>query len=109
MGYKDALKAAGARVLLFEQFGSYQGDCYAKVEYNGKSGWINGSYGSCSGCDAFEADFGWDEPTPETLAEFGKQYLDLIMTQEEAEAHATKNGLWDIEAATMVKFLKDNA
>ena len=59
MSYQEALEAAGATVHAFEFFGSYQGDWWAKVTYNGETGWVHGSYGSCSGCDAFEAEFGF--------------------------------------------------
>ena len=50
MSYCQALEAAGAKILQFKSFGSYQGDWWAKVEYNGEIGWVAGSYGSCSGC-----------------------------------------------------------
>ena len=43
MSYQDALKAAGAAVLEFESFGSYQGDWVALVEYKGERGWVQGS------------------------------------------------------------------
>ena len=71
MGYSEALEAAGAKVINFEQFGDYQGTWYALVEYNGQKGIVEGSYGSCSGCDAFEAEFsyGTDAPT-----EYGGKY-----------------------------------
>jgi len=55
--YEGALRAGGANVLTFQQFGSYQGEWYAKVEFDGRTGWVSGSHGSCSGCDAIEADF----------------------------------------------------
>lgn len=72
MGYSEALEAAGAKVLEYKQFGSYQGDWLAFVEYNGEKGIAQGSYGSCSGCDAFEAEFSYydQEPTEEN----GKYY-----------------------------------
>jgi len=63
MGYSESLEAAGAKVIAYEQFGSYQGDWGAYVELNGNKYIITGSYGSCSGCDAFEAEFGYtDKP-----------------------------------------------
>lgn len=61
MSYEEALKAAGAEVHAYETFGSYQGDWWALVSYEGKHGFVHGYYGSCSGCDAFEAEFGWTE------------------------------------------------
>lgn len=62
MGYTQALEAAGAKVLGYHEAGSYQGMWGAIVVYNGKLGLVTGSYGSCSGCDAFEGEFGWGEP-----------------------------------------------
>jgi hypothetical protein len=63
MSYCKTLEAAGAVIHCFEEFGSYQGDWLALVTYQGKTGWVNGSYGSCSGCDSFQAEFGYyDEP-----------------------------------------------
>lgn len=57
MGYKTCLEKAGAKVLNFEEFGSYQGTWLAFVEYKGIKGIVEGYYGSCSGCDAFQAEF----------------------------------------------------
>jgi hypothetical protein len=95
MGYCEAMEAAGAKVLAFQEFGSYQGEWYAKVEYNGEVGWVQGSYGSCSGCDAFEGEFGytWYDDLSEDekaeyqrrLADFGRTYLDTILPQEKQE------------------------
>lgn len=59
MGYQLALEKAGAKVLDFQEFGSYQGTWLAFVEYNGEKGIVEGSYGSCSSCDAFQAEFNY--------------------------------------------------
>jgi len=107
--YQGSLKAAGAKVHAFEEFGDYQGTWWAKVTYNGKTGWVSGGYGSCSGCDAFQGEFVYGEAHPEELAKFGESYLDPIMTQEEAIKQASENLSWDYEAEELVKFLKDNA
>jgi hypothetical protein len=132
MSYQDALEAAGAKVLQFEQFGSYQGEWFALVEFNGETGWVNGSYGSCSGCDSFEAEFGWDEEYcsehrwvsnkpacadcdkakadhAAKLADFGKTYLGTMLTQAQAEEQAAKYADWDSDAAEMVAYIKANA
>lgn len=134
MGYQEALEAAGAEVLEFEQFGSYQGDWWAKVRYEGQEGWVNGAYGSCSGCDSFEAEFGYgdeghceehrydDEGSvgcpqcaataslyAEKLADFGKGYLSDLCTQEEAEAEASRNIEWDHDAEEMLSWIKAHA
>ncbi len=54
-GYDDALRLAGAEVHAYESFGSYQGIWLAKVTYQGKTGWVRGYFGSCSGCDGLQA------------------------------------------------------
>ena len=87
MSYEMCLVKAGAKVLAFQEFGDYQGSWYALVEYNGERGWVEGSYGSCSGCDAFEAEF-WDayKDTPdleERYAEFGRGYLEVVTPHEQ--------------------------
>ena len=136
MGYSEALEAAGAKIIAFQEFGSYQGDWFAFVEYQGKRGWVQGSYGSCSGCDAFQSEFdygsnfGVDTTTigcrehwykteddcndcklaladyDKRLTEFGASYLDYIQSQDEAEANAAKNIDWDIDAAEELAFVK---
>lgn len=130
--YRKSLEAAGATVHIFEEFGSYQGDWWAKVTYNGETGWVQGCYGSCSGCDSFEAEFGWEvtenigdsiwdggEFRPATeedvnrfkarLAEFGKPYLEGLMNQQSAEKAASENLSWDADAAAMVDFIRKHA
>lgn len=108
-GYEGSLKAAGAEVHIFEEFGDYQGSWYAKVTYQGKTGWVTGSYGSCSGCDSFQAEFDYGKGHPEQYVSFGKSYLDNILTNEEAIKEASENLSWDHEAEELVKFLKDNS
>lgn len=135
MSYQQALEAAGATVLAFESFGSYQGDWYAKVVYQGEIGWIGGNYGSCSGCDAFQAEFGWDEDYCEDhefavrdaegcpacaaakakyqqrLAAFGRTYLDGIYPQEKQEEvlrEQCKDEYWGDDYAEALKFVEAN-
>ena len=133
MSYSYALETAGAIVHVFSKFGSYQGDWWAKVTWNGKKGWVHGYYGSCSGCDALEGEFGcdihkcgdndWYDPvydgsfrddcalclaTKERFAEFGRGYLDDLLTQEGAEAEAAKHLDWDFDAKEMVEFIQAN-
>lgn len=79
MSYQEALEATGAEVLEYEEFGSYQGEWLALVRVGGVLGVAEGSYGSCSGCDSFEAEFGWGDRDAddyqERLADFGNGYL----------------------------------
>jgi len=133
MSYESALEAAGAKVIAFKSFGSYQGDWWAQVEHAGKRGWVNGSFGSCSGCDAFEAEFGyadqkcqehvWEYGSPKDcpacasaqdaftvkLAAFGADYLQTMFSQEQAEAEAVRNIEWDSDAEAMLRWIKENA
>lgn len=130
------METAGATVLLYEEFGSYQGDWWAKVEYNGEVRWVHGAYGSCSVCDAFQSEFtdryhkhlhsnnsyydslydGFDpgcekcNAMKEQLIAFGKQYLDNNWhTQEEAEKATAQSALWlDESEKTMADFIKNN-
>lgn len=128
MSYEEALQAAGAEVLEFEQFGSYQGDWWAKVRYKDELGWVQGSYGSCSGCDAFESEFGCAEDYcsehayqhnddcpacqeakkkyAEKLADFGRGYLDGLLTQEKAEEEEARYLNWDSDAQAMLDWLR---
>src|SRR5574340_1404036 len=84
MSYQEAMEAAGAEVVAFEQFGSYQGAWRAKVRYKGETGWVQGSYGSCSGCDAFEAEFGWYE---DACDEHHRHQTDCAACQEAAASY----------------------
>ena len=62
MGYIECIEMAGAEVLGSKFAGSYQGTWGAVVIYEGNRRLVTGAYGSCSGCDAFEAEFGWNDP-----------------------------------------------
>lgn len=79
MSYSEALSAAGCEVLEYVEFGSYQGEWFALIRKDGEIGVCEGSYGSCSYCDAFESEFGdVDENSDDyekRLAEFGETYL----------------------------------
>lgn len=134
MSYCQALEAAGAEVLEFKEFGSYQGNWWAKVTYGGETGWIEGSYGSCSGCDAFESEFGYgtdscaehrwvydDKITSSCadcadekqkfearLADFGKVYLGTMFTHDEALTEAGRYADWDSEAEEMLAWITEN-
>lgn len=92
MGYNRALEAAGAEVHEFEYYGSYQGIWMAHVTVDGREGFIIDYYGSCSGCDEYEATFGWAErEDAEKLAEFARPYLNSMMTAEEALAKCERS------------------
>ena|ERR1700758_3187389 len=118
MGYQTALEAAGAEVHAFQEFGDYQGTWLAKVTYDGETGWIEGSYGSCSGCDAFEAEFDYsygdeDNDYQERLKLFGESYLTVVTTQDHQvslyERQVSDASTWYAdEAREMLEFVKAN-
>lgn len=107
--YEWALEIAGAKILAFEAFGSYQGDWVAKVEWNGAVGWIKDYYGSCSGCDAFEAEMDWgDTLKKENVVDFAKRYLEEMKSYDEVLKEASENLSWDLDAQEMVDFIRKN-
>ena len=132
MSYQTALEKAGAIVHVFEMFGSYQGDWFAKVTFKGETGWVNGSYGSCSGCDAFEGEFNYNdheschehqytdkhpeceeckkaqEKYDQRLADFGLSYLETLMTQEQIEKYASENSDYSLEDGQALKWIQEN-
>ena len=110
MSYREALEAAGAKVLRFEHFGSWQGEWVALVEYKSEVGWVQGSFGSCSYCDAFEAEFGWDaeeeDDYQQRLASFGKSYLDGLMTTEQTAKYFDGSAEWDTDSAGAAEWIR---
>lgn len=109
MSYMTALEAAGATVIRHQYFGDYSGNIIAEISYQGETGFVVINYGSCSYCDsyqAFEEDFGWDQPvTKEELAEFGSRYLDIRTKQSLIDEFA-EQAEWDIDAEDVIKWLK---
>jgi len=85
MGYKESLEKAGAVVHDFKEIGSYQGTWGAIVDYAGKKALVTGSFGSCSVCDAFEAEFGYGQKVHEKDGKYYDDYWDEI-TKEEFDA-----------------------
>lgn len=127
LDYGDCLRAAGYDVVAYQEFGSYQGDWWAKVvKPTGERGWVHGYFGSCSGCDAIQATFGYgfgkdgqrddgvwvvrftDEEW-ERVAEFGAGEADEFYAQADAETEASAHSSWDLEAGAVVAFIRDNA
>ena len=83
MSYQECLEAAGAEIIDTKYAGSYQGAWGSICNYNGEKILVVGSYGSCSGCDAFMAEFDYILP-----------YYD----EDDNKYYKTKNDYWsDIE------------
>jgi hypothetical protein len=110
MSYEGSLEAAGARVIAFQEFGDWQGSWVALVEYQGQRGWVQGAYGSCDHCDAFQAEFDWDsdfacEDVKDRFAQFGRSYLDDILTTEQVSSRYNADAEWDSESADAAAWL----
>jgi hypothetical protein len=94
MGYQSALEANDVTVKEFKEFGSYQGTWIAILE-DGR--FVEGSYGSCSGCDAFQGEFGYEDEEI-IKQENGKYYKgnyhwddEYEVTEEEANLYNEKH------------------
>jgi len=128
MSYIEAIENAGATVHENNSFGDWQGTWLAYITYNGQTGIVVGSYGSCSGCDAFEAEFGWSydkgcddhrydaqvdcaacQKTAsdylDKLIKFGESYLDNIQSIEDVKARFVDQSEWDTDAVNVIKWL----
>jgi hypothetical protein len=93
MGYQAALEANDVTVREYKEFGSYQGTWIAILD-DGR--FVEGGYGSCSGCDAFEGEFGYSNEEI-IKQENGKYYKEnyywdeeKVITEEQANAHNEK-------------------
>lgn len=112
--YQQALEAAGANVLVFDSFGDWQGSWIALVVYEGALGWVQGSFGSCDHCDAFQSAFGWDsdfvcEDMQDRLAQFGRTYLDDLMTTAEVLGYYDQHADWDDDSASAAAWVRHTA
>ena len=127
MSYQEAMEAAGATVHEFREFGSSQGDWIARVTFAGTTGYASGSYGSCSACDSFEAEFGYADDGCEDhrwnpvsgcagckaqaatfrgkLAIFGRTYLDDIASAETIRARFVDQAKWDTDAVANLEWM----
>lgn len=111
MSYQESLVAAGARVLDFAHFGDWQGSWMALVEYQGQRGWVQGSFGSCDYCDAFQSEFDWDsdfacEDVQQRLAQFGRTYLDDLQTTEQVLRQYDSDAEWDTDSASAAAWVR---
>ena len=111
MSYQDSLVAAGARVIAFEHFGDWQGSWVALVEYQGQRGWVQGSFGSCDYCDAFQSQFDWDsdfacEDVQQRLAQFGRTYLSDLQTTAQVLRQYYADSDWDSDSASAAAWVR---
>ena len=111
MSYQDALTAAGANVIAFQEFGDWQGSWVALVDYKGERGWVQGSFGSCSHCDSFEAEFGWDaeeeDDYEQRLASFGESYMGGLQTTQQVLSQFERSSEWDLDAEDAIFWIRE--
>lgn len=92
MGYSEALEANGVEVTELKHFGDYQGTWIARLA-DGR--FVEGSYGSCSVCDSFQAEFGWNDDYLEKQKDgsyYRNNWIDPedLLTEEQANEHNEK-------------------
>lgn len=77
--YEIVAWANDQRSLYYHEFGSYQGE-WVLISKNGEYYIYKGSYGSCSGCDHYEAEMSYDSDTitKAKAKEFSKDYLPFL-------------------------------
>ena len=94
-GYRDAIEAAGFKVISYRSFGDYSGEFSAFVEdIDGSLGFITDSYGSCGGCDDYEREmeaYRKQQMTEEAAnAAYGVRYRGATITYEAMISRAKK-------------------
>jgi hypothetical protein len=124
VSYKEAIEAAGATVKAYNEFGSYNGDWWALVEYQGRRGWVGGYSGCCSECDHLQAEFsgidadllnastGLYEPNPKYVAklpDFGRGYLEQIQDDQAAINKVLKELDENRDGKEILKFIAEHA
>lgn len=75
--YEVVAWARGQEVLLYETYGGYQGEWIMLSRADGVYYLWKDNFGSCSGCDAYEA-WGVSEATKSQALEFAKDYQHFI-------------------------------
>lgn len=78
-----------------EQIGSYQGDAIAVfVRKDGMVGILDHAYGSCSGCDDYEAVNSYEDETNNNLVELANDYEQRVRWTTRDEALKRCDELW---------------
>lgn len=88
--YEIIALAKDQEILYYQEFGSYQGE-WILFSCNEDQYFIyKGYYGSCSGCDDYEAELSY-EPTREQAIEFAKKYHHFASFDKETANHIIEN------------------
>lgn len=78
-GYEIIAWANSQKTIFYERYGSYQGE-WILVSKDTENYFIyEGSYGSCPGCDHYQAFFDYGKPTLEKAKEFAADYKPFLI------------------------------
>lgn len=91
--YEVIAWARGETVIGYWQFGSYQGEwVLVSRTSDGKSYKIyKGYYGSCSGCDSYEAEMGYGDVTRAQGLKFAEGYQEFLLIPKQTMRNLCKN------------------
>ena len=106
--YEDCIAMfPGVSNVKAQYFGSYQGQFLCSFEKDGEMWFLWDYYGSCSGCDSFEAEFGYrDDVTDEKVVEFARSYVESACPKGQLVARLEKEPLYLHEAQEALVALK---
>ncbi len=108
MSYQSLIEDRGIRILIEEENGDYQGDLLFFVKGGRKFGFVSVGYGSCSGCDAYEAacdDNSLNELGDDIVGEI--QWFDSLKQAKEFIANENERALqWYYHSSGWVNFAR---
>ena len=77
----------------------------------GERGWVQGSFGSCDHCDAFEAEFGFfaeeEDDYGVRLKSFGESYLGGLQTTKQVLSEYEPQADWDLDAQNVIFWVRE--
>lgn len=112
-GYELSLMVAGVTVVDYQEFGAYQGEWWAYIELSdGVRYFVTDYYGSCTGCDDFEAHFyGYNLEEDkdfnywEELRKFGAEYIQCCLNKDQAINKAKESYDYDLTSEEIIEWI----
>jgi hypothetical protein len=90
--YSIVAWANDQETLYYHEFGSYQGE-WLLASFDDENYFIwKGGYGSCSGCDHYESEVGYDPPTKEKAKEFAEDYQPFLEVPRDTMINIVRGG-----------------
>jgi hypothetical protein len=89
--YEIIAWANSQETIYYHEFGSYQGEWLLVSKDDDNYFIYKGYYGSCSGCDPFQAEFGWNDVTREKAEEFAKNYESFLIVPIDTMQNVCQN------------------